>query len=159
MDAKVLWRGGLSFTGSAAESGFELPLGADPAVGGKGDGFRPMELIAVGLAGCTAMDVISIVTKKRQDVRAFEVRVEAPRAEEHPKVFTEAVIRYEFTGLGITEAAVRRAIELSAQTYCPAQAMLGRIMPMRLDYAIYEGDSAADRTVTAQGTWAPETEG
>jgi putative redox protein len=156
MDAKVLWRGGLGFTGSAAESGFELPLGAEPAVGGAGDGFRPMELIAVGLAGCTAMDVISIMTKKRQDVTAFEVRVEAPRAEEHPKVFTRAVIQYEFTGHEIKEAAVRRAIELSAERYCPAQAMLGRIMPIRLDYAIYEEGSAQGRELVVEGTWSPD---
>lgn len=154
MDAKVTWRGGLAFTGWA-ESGYELPLGADPAAGGEGDGFRPMELIAVGLAGCTAMDVISIVRKKRQEVTAFQVRVEAPRAEEHPKVFTEAVIRYEFTGHGIREDAVRRAIELSAERYCPAQAMLGRIIPLRLEYAIFEADDAGHREAVLHGSWEP----
>lgn len=155
MDAKVIWRGGLGFTGSA-ESGFQLPLGADPQVGGEGDGFRPVELILVGLAGCTAMDVVSIVRKKRQELKAFEVRVEAPRAVEHPKVFTEATIRYEFTGHEIREAAVRRALELSATTYCPAQAMLGRIMPIRLNYAIFEGESAQDRKLVLEGSWEPE---
>ncbi|MDT8342651.1 MAG: OsmC family protein [Longimicrobiales bacterium] len=155
MDAKVIWRGGLGFTGSA-ESGFQLPLGADPEVGGEGDGFRPMELFLVGLAGCTAMDVVSIVLKKRQDLKVFEVRVEAARAEEHPRVFTEAAIRYEFTGHEIGEAAVRRAIELSATAYCPAQAMLARIMPIRLTYALFEGDSAEDREEVLEGSWEPE---
>ena len=154
MDATVTWHGGLSFTGSS-DTGFELSLGADPKVGGKNDGFRPMELMALSLAGCTAMDVISIVMKKRQDVKSFEVRVRAQRAQEHPKVFTEAVIEYQFTGHDIQEAAVRRAIELSAERYCPAQAMLGKVIPIRLDYALFEGDSQEKRVLIKQGTWTP----
>ena len=67
MNAKVDWKGRMSFTGSA-DSGFEIPLGSHPEVGGDNDGFRPMELMAVSLAGCTAMDVISILKKKRQEV-------------------------------------------------------------------------------------------
>ena len=105
MDASVRWHGGLSFSG-AAETGFDVPLGAAPEVGGANDGFRPMELMAVSLAGCTAMDVISVLRKKRQEVTAFEVRVKAQRAEEHPKVFTGATIEYEVTGRGVQEAAV-----------------------------------------------------
>jgi putative redox protein len=84
MEAKVNWKGRLSFTGTA-DTGFTLPLGANPKVGGDNDGFRPMELMALSLAGCTAMDVISILTKKRQEVTGFEVQVHADRAEEHPK--------------------------------------------------------------------------
>ena len=68
MEAKVIWKNRMSFIGSA-ESGFELPLGASPEVGGDNDGFRPMELLAIGLAGCTAMDVISILQKKKQEVK------------------------------------------------------------------------------------------
>jgi putative redox protein len=102
MNAKVVWSDGLTFTGTA-DTGFAVPLGADPEVGGANDGFRPMELMALSLAGCTAMDVISILRKKRQEVTAFEVKVQARRAEEHPKVFTTAVIEYELTGLGIEE--------------------------------------------------------
>ena len=154
MDARVFWKGGLSFTGSA-ETGFELPLGADPKVGGNNDGFRPMELMALSLAGCTAMDVISILSKKKQKATAFEVRVRAQRATQHPKVFTEAVIEYEFTGLDIQESAVRRSLELSAERYCPAQAMLSEVMPIRLDYLIYEGESAQNRSLVTRGTWAP----
>lgn len=155
MDVSVLWQGGLSFAGSA-ETGFRLALGADPKVGGEHDGFRPMELMALSLAGCTAMDVISIMSKKRQKVTAFEVRVHAQRAQEHPKVFTEAVIEYEFTGHDVQESAVRRSIELSAERYCPAQGMLAKVMPIRLDYSIYEGASAGERTPVTQGTWEPE---
>ncbi|MBL6965793.1 MAG: OsmC family protein, partial [Anaerolineales bacterium] len=74
MDAKVTWHGRMSFTG-ISDSGFEIPLGTDPGVGGDNDGFRPMELMAISLAGCTAMDVISILAKKRQEITAYDVRV------------------------------------------------------------------------------------
>ena len=154
MDAKVLWHDGLTFTGTA-DTGFEVALGADPKVGGANDGFRPMELMAVSLAGCTAMDVISILKKKRQEVTGFEVRVRAERADQHPQVLTSALIEYEVTGHGIDEAAVRRSIGLSAERYCPAQAMLAKIMPMKLDYLIYEGESSEERELMAQGEWSP----
>jgi putative redox protein len=152
MDAKVLWHQGLTFTGTA-DSGFQLSLGADPEVGGANDGLRPMELMALSLAGCTAMDVISILRKKRQEVSAFEVRVRAQRATVHPKVFTSAVIEYEVTGRGIQEAALLRSIELSAQAYCPAQAMLTQIMPLKLEYQIFEGDSRESRELVTRGEW------
>jgi putative redox protein len=137
MNAKVTWQGKLSFTGTA-DSGFEVPLGSDPAVGGDNDGFRPLELMAVSLAGCTAMDVVSILQKKRQDVTDFRVEVDATRTDEHPKVITKAVIEYHVTGKGVDEKAVVRAIELSATRYCPAQSMLAQVFPMELKYFIYD---------------------
>lgn len=124
MDAKVTWHKGLSFTGSAPGSGYTLPLGAGAEVGGLNDGFRPLELLAVGLAGCTGMDVISILEKKRQPVKAFEVRVHADQAEEHPRVFTRILVEYVVTGAGVEREAVERAVSLSETKYCPAQAML-----------------------------------
>jgi putative redox protein len=150
MDAKVIWHQGLSFTGSAG-AGFEVPLGADPDVGGADDGFRPLELMAVSLAGCTGMDVASILRKKQQDLTAFEVRVHADQAAEHPMVFTRSVIRYLVTGHGVDEAAVRRAIELSASKYCPAQAMLGRIIPIELKYEIYEAEAGGTPRLVREG--------
>jgi len=135
MNAVVNWREGMSFTGGA-DSGFTVSLGADPAVGGADDGFRPLELMLVSLAGCTAMDVISILRKKQQPVSGFNVKVRAERAEEHPKVFTRITILYHLTGRDLDEAALRRAIELTATKYCPAQAMLGRVAPMELKYQI-----------------------
>ena len=143
MNAKVDWKGRMSFTGSA-DSGFEVPLGSYPEVGGDNDGFRPMELMAVSLAGCTAMDVISILKKKRQEVSDFQVKVETERADQHPKVFTSAVIEYHVAGKDIAENAVTRAIELSADAYCPAQAMIGKIIPLTLRYFIYEGENISD---------------
>ena len=136
MKAKVNWHGKLSFTGSA-DSGFEVPLGANPIVGGDNDGFRPLELMAVSLAGCTAMDVISILQKKRQEITDFRVEIDANRANEHPKVFTNAVIEYHVSGNQVNEKAVLRALELSAKRYCPAQSMLSRIFPITLKYNIY----------------------
>ena len=154
MNATVAWRQGLSFTGKA-DTGFEVPLGADPEVGGANDGFRPLELMAVSLAGCTAMDVISILTKKKQEVTAFEVKVHAKQAEEFPKVFTQAVITYLVTGHGVDEAAVLRAIELSATKYCPAQAMLGKVVPMELVYEIYEEENNGKPRLATQGKYQP----
>lgn len=154
MNAKVTWSNGMSFTGSA-ETGFNVPLGADPSVGGANDGFRPLELMAVSLAGCTAMDVISIIRKKQQDVTAFEVQVSAEQQHEHPHVFTKAIITYQVTGHNIEEAAVLRAIELSAVKYCPAQAMLAKVFPMDLVYEIYEDKNGAKELVK-QGQWQPK---
>ena len=139
MDAEVRWKGRMSFTGTA-DSGFEVPLGSYPEVGGDDDGFRPMELMAISLAGCTAMDVISILAKKRQQVSDYSVKVITERSQNHPKVFTSAVIEYHVAGQKIDQRAVTRAIELSADTYCPAQSMLGKVMPLELKYFIYEGE-------------------
>ena len=151
MEAKTTWKGKLSFTGTG-DSGHEVPLGASSSVGGDGDGLRPMELFALGLAGCTGMDVISILQKKRQEIAAFEVEVHMKRADEHPKVFTEAEIEYFVTGKGVQEKAVVRAIELSATRYCPAQAMLGQIMPIVVKYHIYEDKGDEKQEIVVSGT-------
>lgn len=154
MDAKVIWHSQLTFTGSA-ETGFQVPLDTSVKLGGNDDGFRPMELIAIGIAGCTAMDVISILQKKRQNVTEFEVVVHAKRTTEHPMVFTSAEIEYLVSGQSIDEAAVVRAIELSATRYCPAQSMFSKIMPIKLKYSIYEINDAQLRTLASSGTYAP----
>jgi putative redox protein len=150
MNVEVNWKGRLTFNGSA-DSGFEVPLGSYPEVGGDDDGFRPMELMALSLAGCTAMDVISILTKKRQKVTDYQVKVNADRAEGHPKVFTRAIIEYHVAGEGITEAALIRAMELSADSYCPAQAMLGEVIPLELKYFIYEGEKIPEAELIHHG--------
>ncbi|RPI30081.1 MAG: OsmC family peroxiredoxin [Chloroflexota bacterium] len=137
MEAKVTWKGRLSFEG-VSDSGFTLPLGSDPSVGGDNDGFRPMELMAIGLAGCTAMDVISILQKKQQEVTGFEVRAHIQRSHEHPKVFTHVIIEYIFEGNHIDPEAVERAIELSENKYCPAQAMMAKAVTIEHRYEIIE---------------------
>lgn len=135
MDAKVIWKKRMSFEGTS-DSGYKVSLGTTPKVGGDNDGFRPLELLAVGLAGCTAMDVISILRKKRQDVSSFEVEVHAEQSGEHPKVFTQIEVEYIINGDNLSHEAVERAVELSADKYCPAQAMLKQVAPMELKITI-----------------------
>ncbi len=135
MDVNVVWNSKLSFTGKGEEE-FTIPLDSELSVGGEGGGLRPMELIAIGLAGCTAMDTISILQKKRQDVTSFEVQVHAERATEFPKVFTNIIVDYIVVGNHVEPAAVERAIELSVTKYCPAQAMLSKACNIEHKYSI-----------------------
>lgn len=154
MEAKVIWDHGLTFKGTA-NTGFQVPLGASASVGGDEDGFRPMELIATGLAGCTAMDVISILLKKRQDITAFEVKVRTEQAADFPKVFTSADIEYIITGRNVDEEAVKRSMELSAVRYCPAQAMFSQIMPIRLFYRIFEVADGQEPRLVSESEFIP----
>jgi len=135
MEVNVIWKSKLAFTGRG-EDGYTVALDAEPAVGGDGKGFEPMELIAIGLAGCTAMDTISILQKKRQDVTAMEVQVHADRATEFPKVFTHIILEYIVEGHHVDPAAVERSIELSTTKYCPAQAMLSKACSIEHKYTI-----------------------
>jgi putative redox protein len=123
MESKVVWKGGMAFTGSS-DSGYLIPLDARKKAGGHEMGFQPLQLFAIGLVGCTGMDVISILNKKRKEVTEFEVTAQIERAEEHPKVFTKIVIEYKVTGKDLDQKSVERAVELSETRYCPAQAML-----------------------------------
>lgn len=156
MDAKVTLLQRMTFD-ATADSGFHLTLGTDPAVGGDNDGFRALELMLISLLGCTAMDVISILRKKRQEVTAFEVRGHAERAPEHPKVFTQITIEYHVTGRQVDENAVVRSIELSAVRYCPAQAMLGKVVPIALHYFIYEDTPEGPQLVRSGEYQPPQT--
>ncbi len=137
METRVSWDGRLTFNGTA-ESGFTVPLGASPNVGGDNDGFRPMELILVGLAGCTAMDVVSILKKKKQHISGLEVKVQAEQSPEHPKVFTKISIEYIISGQNVDSVAVDRSIELSSTKYCSVQAMLGEVVPIVTNATIIE---------------------
>jgi putative redox protein len=115
-------------------------------------GPTPMELVALSLAGCTAMDVISVLEKKRQAVTAFEVRVHAERSRDYPKVFLRAEILYVVTGHSLDEQALLRAIELSATKYCPVEAMLAKAFPIEFHYEIYEAEGKAANLVK-RGTY------
>jgi putative redox protein len=135
--ATATWRGDMHFT-ATTDTGFVLTLDADPSVGGQEMGFRPLELMLVSLAGCTGMDVISILKKKRQEVTGFEVRVTADQATEFPKVYTDIEITYVVRGHNIDPKAVERSIELSQNKYCPASAMLSKAATIRTRYEIVE---------------------
>ena len=152
MKATVNWQNNMVFIGTSA-SGFPVQMDADSSFGGTESGIRPMEMIALGLAGCTAMDVISILRKKRQDVTQFEVRVDAPRSTDYPKVFTRAVITYVVTGRSVDEDAVLRSIELAATKYCSAQIMLESAVPMDLLYEIFEDEEDGSKRLTYHGSW------
>lgn len=123
MDAKVTWKSGLSFTGTA-DSGFNIPLDVSVDHGGAGSGTSPMEMVLIGLGGCTAMDVISILKKKQQDVSNFEVVLHAERAADHPKVFTDITLEYIVTGHNVDLEALKRAVELSETKYCSVNGMI-----------------------------------
>ena len=140
MEVTLNWKNKMAFQGTA-DSGFQQAMDSDESVGGENSAARPMEFIALGLAGCTAMDVISILQKKKQAVSDFQVKVYVERADEHPKVFTNAVIEYLVSGENISEEAVLRAIQLSADKYCPAQAMLSKAFPIKLIYTIFDKNS------------------
>jgi len=136
MDAKVTWKhDGMMFK-ATADTGGTIDLVSRLDSGSAG--FRPMELLAMGLAGCTGMDVISILKKKRMDVVDFEVKVHTEKAEKYPQIWTKAQIEYIVTGHDIDPKAVERAMELSRDTYCPAQNMLGKAIDIELKYKIIE---------------------
>ena len=140
MDATVTLDHGMAFHGTASKSGFTLKMDAHPSVGGDGDGFRPLELLLVGLGGCTAMDVMSILRKKRQAVSGFEIQLHADQAKDFPHVFTDITIKYIIRGRGVEPKAVERAIELSATKYCSAQAMLEHAATITSTYEIVDED-------------------
>jgi putative redox protein len=100
---------------------------------------RPMEMVLVGMGGCTAMDVVPILQKKRQEVHGLEIRLHGERANEHPHVFTEITLEYIVTGHNVDPVAVARAIELSETKYCSVSAMLQKTANITTKYTVIEG--------------------
>lgn len=137
MQATITLDHGMTFN-ATADSGFTITMGAEPEVGGDNDGARPLELMLMSLGGCTGMDVISILRKKRQNITHFAIQVRADRAAEHPKIFTKIYVHYLLEGVNISREAVERAIELSTTRYCPANAMLAAVAPVEHTYDIQE---------------------
>lgn len=140
MEAKATWQGDMAFLGTA-DTGFEVRMDAGEASGGHNSGFRPTELLAMGTAGCTGMDVISILRKKRAEVRGLEVRVHVDQAETYPRVFTKMQIEYVVTGKNIKQADVERAVELSKEKYCPCIAMFKQVMEIEYLITIHEAEA------------------
>ena len=152
MKATAQWKENMAFVGMP-DSGFPVQMDADASLGGTSQGIRPMEMVALGLAGCTGMDVISILRKKRQQITGFEVKMNAPRSHDYPKVFTSAQITFVVVGTNVEEAAVLRAIELSVTKYCPVHFMLAQAFPMELHYEIYEEEPDGARRLAFRGIW------
>jgi putative redox protein len=137
MTAKSQLISGMTFAGEAG-SGHRLTMDAAEHAGGEDHGFLPMELLIVGLAGCTAMDVIGILRKKRQHVTGYEVQVRGERAEDHPMVFVEVTVEHIVTGHDVQPAAVARAVELSETKYCGASATLSKTAKVTHTFRIEE---------------------
>ncbi len=123
MKARVKWVEDVVFLGESG-SGHAVVMDGAPESGGRNLGVRPMETLLIGLGGCSAFDVVSILKKGRQQVTDCVVEIDAERAESIPKVFTRIHMTYTITGRNLGEPQVRRAVELSAEKYCSATAML-----------------------------------
>src|SRR6266516_3242826 len=149
MSAQAKLATGMRFQVEAG-SGHHVTLDAAEHGGGYNEGFRPMEMLLVGLAGCTGMDVISILRKKRQQVTGYEVHVTGVRAEDHPMVFVEITVEHIVSGHHIQPEAVERAIQLSEERYCGAGAMLGKVAHLTHTFRIVE--AAELQTVGAAAT-------
>lgn len=126
-------------------SGHSFTIDSVPDAGGNDTGPRPFELLAAGMAGCTGMDVISILRTMRQKPTGLKVHVTSERATEHPKKFVSIHIEYTVTGYNLSEDRVARAIELSETKYCPAMAALRPSTPITSSYTILE---ASEQTMT-----------
>ncbi|HAE86985.1 TPA: hypothetical protein DCG86_03055 [Candidatus Marinimicrobia bacterium] len=118
------------------DSGHWVVLDADESLHGFNAGTRPMELVLEALGGCTAMDVLSILRKKRMNFDRFAMDIEAERAGEHPKVFTKIHVVYKFWGNELSERAIARAVELSETKYCSVSAMLGSTAEISSEYLL-----------------------
>ncbi|RJQ47012.1 MAG: OsmC family protein [Gammaproteobacteria bacterium] len=135
MKARVKWIEHSTFVAQSG-SGHSVVLDGPPEAGGQNLGVRPMEMVLLGLGGCTAFDVVDILRKKREPVTGCAVEIEAERAETVPKVFTKIHVRYIVTGKNVKEESVRQAVELSAEKYCSVSIMLGKTARMTHDYQI-----------------------
>lgn len=129
MKARAKWVEGMAFMGEAG-SGHAVVMDGAPEYGGRNIGIRPMEMLLIGLAGCTGFDVVQILKKGRENVTGCEVEVEAQRATEDPKVFTRIHISYRISGRGLSPAKAERAVALSKEKYCSASIMLGATAEM-----------------------------
>lgn len=138
MQARIKWAGEAQFDGTTG-SGHTISMDGAPEHGGQNKGPRPMEMLLLGLGGCTAFDVVLILKRSRQAVRDVDVAIEAERADTEPKVFTRIHVHFVVTGSGLSEDRVRRAIDLSAEKYCSASIMLGKTATITHDFEIVEG--------------------
>ena len=125
MKARVKWVGDAMFVGESG-SGHALVMDGPPDHGGRNMGVRPMEMLLLGVGGCSSFDVVDILKKSRQDVTHCETLLEAERADEVPAVFTKVHLHFRVSGIGLKDSIVKRAVALSAEKYCSASIMLGR---------------------------------
>lgn len=137
MQARIKWVQDATFLGEAG-SGHAVVMDGPPEHGGRNLGVRPMEMLLLGMGGCTAFDVVHILKKSRQPVSDCVAELEAERADEDPKIFTSIHVHFIVTGSGLDEKRVARAVSLSADKYCSASIMLGKTATITHDYEIRE---------------------
>jgi len=138
MKARVKWVEAATFLGESG-SGHAVVMDGPPDSGGRELGVRPMEMLLLGMGGCTAFDVVHILKKARQPVTDCVVEISAERADSEPKVFTRIHVHFIVSGGGLSEKQVARAVQLSAEKYCSASIMLGKTATITHDHEIAAG--------------------
>jgi len=137
MNISVNWVDGLLMVGKS-DSGHTITMDGPPESGGENLGVRPMEMLLLGVAGCTMIDVVTTLKKMRQDLSHLETKINAERATDHPKVFTDIHIQFILKGQDLDEKKVDKAITLSAEKYCSASIMLGETATITHDFEVVE---------------------
>jgi putative redox protein len=137
MKARIKWLEDLTLVGESG-SGHAVVMDGPPELGGHNLGLRPMEMVLLGMGGCTVVDVLHILKKARQPVSDCVVELAAERAATDPKVFTQIRVHFIVTGKALSEAQVKRAVALSAEKYCSASIMLGKTAKITHTYEICE---------------------
>ena len=137
MNISVKWIDGLLMVGKS-DSGHAIVMDGPPEIGGENLGVRPMEMLLLGMTGCTVIDVISTLKKMREDVVDCQTQVSADRSEEYPKVFTNIHVHFVLRGKQLNPLKVDKAIKLSAEKYCSASIMIGKTAIITHDYEIIE---------------------
>ena len=135
MNISVNWVDGMLMVGKS-HSGHSITMDGPPEIGGENLGVRPMEMLLLGVAGCTMIDVVTTLKKMRQDLTNCETKLSAERADEHPKVFTDIHIQFIVKGVDLDPTKVEKAITLSAEKYCSASIMLGKTASITHDFEI-----------------------
>jgi len=137
MNISVKWIDGMLMVGKS-DSGHAIVMDGPPEIGGENLGVRPMEMLLIGMAGCTMIDVVSTLKKMREDIIDCQTQVSADRAEEYPKVFTNIHVHFVLRGNQLNLSNVDKAIKLSAEKYCSASIMIGKTANITHDYEIIE---------------------
>ena len=137
MKARIKWVQDVTFLGESG-SGHSVVMDGAPDAGGRNLGVRPMEMLLLGLGGCSAFDVVLILKRGREQVTDCVVELDGERAATDPKVFTKVTMRYIVTGKNLDRNKVERAVQLSEEKYCSASAMLGKTAAMTTSFEIVE---------------------
>ena len=137
MNISVKWIDGMLMVGKS-DGGHAVVMDGPPEIGGENLGVRPMEMLLLGMTGCTVIDVVSTLKKMREDVVDCQTQVSADRSEEYPKVFTNIHVHFLLRGKQLNPLKVDKAIKLSAEKYCSASIMIGKTAIITHDYEIIE---------------------